>query len=366
MNKCVLWIPRPGATSDMIQQGYIDTLRHLGWKVYVGDPKTKLCCGQWIKEHGIQLIMTFSKYGVRQLPVDVINNNNVAVAINSLPLNPTNNTIDGLYELAHDDEPYWVGKINNSIVHTHLEQNVWDEFMSGWQNSGIDILHLPVAGNIIKAMPSNCSVLTDVAMVANFSHRQDIMRKLITPLFKRLDLLGYSYQAFGDKIWQLAGLDYNGPLIGDVNKLAHVYATCKGCPNVHTERQISLKACVNERSFMIQLCGGVQVSDNPIAAQYFGSNLLVSTSVTDFIKKVIGSIENHALKFDQIRIDVEHVANNHTYFNRLTELFRSLGLTEFCREAEYEGSRMAVRHCLELNARLSAEERGVCYEENVV
>lgn len=366
MNKIALCIPRPGAAARMIQQGYVDALRYLGWKVYVGDPKTKLCCGKWIEKHGIQFIMTNSRYGVRQLPIRVINDKQVIVAIDALPLNPTNITIDGPYEFAHEDEPDLIKEIQSAIVYTNLEPNIWSEYMCEWQSNGIDIMHLPVAGNMVRALPSTCSILTDVAMVANFNHRPNIMKQLIEPLFKRLDLLGYSYQAFGDKIWQLAGLSYNGPLVGDITKLAHVYATAKVCPNVHTEKQVVLQASINERSFMIPLCGGIQVSDNPMIAKYLGSYCVIATSTTDFMNKVIGLVENQSQRFDKIRVGVEHVAHQHTYFNRLVNLFRAVGLLGFGDEAETKGQQAAVRHCWELNARLSDEERGMSYEQQVI
>lgn len=366
MNKCALCIPRPGLTSEIIQQGYIDTLRYLGWKVYVGDPKTKLCCGEWIKKHGIQLIMTHSRYGMRQLPIKVINDNDVTVVVDILPLNPANATINGPYEFAHNDEPDLIKTIKNVVVYTNLEPHLWTTYMLGWSKGGINIIHLPVAGNIIKALPPKCTILTDVAMVANFSHRQGVMRNLIDPLFKRLDLLGYSYQAFGDNIWQLAGLNYNGPLVGDINKLSHVYATAKVCPNVHTEKQIGTQAYINERSFMIILCGGVQVSDNPITSQYLEQFCEIATSTTDFMNKVFGLVKNDSRNFDKIRAGVEHVSNNHTYFNRLAELFNAAGLLTFSDEAKIDGQRVAIRHCWEMNSRLNAEERGVPYETKVV
>lgn len=366
VNKCALYIPRSGATSRMIQYGYVDALRYLGWKVYVGDPKTKLCCRKWIEEHDIRLIMTSSRYGIRQLPIQAINDNDVAVIIDALPLNPDNITIDEPYEFAHDDEPDLVKEIRTVIVHTRLEPDLWSKYMCGWHSNDIDIMHLPVAGNMVKALPPTCSILTDVAMVANFSHRQSIMRNLIEPLFKRLDLLGYSYQAFGDNIWGLAGLNCNGPLVDDITKLAHVYATAKVCPNVHTERQVILQACVNERSFMIPLCGGIQVSDNPMISKYLGQHCEIAASTTDFMNKVIGLIEDQSHRFDIIRAGVEHVANNHTYFNRLTDLFGAAELFTFAYEAKSKGHRAAVRHCWELDARLSAEERGVPYEQKVV
>ena len=366
MNKCVLYIPRPGETSRMIQNGYVDALRHFGWKVYVGDPKTKLGCRKLIEEYGVQLIMTHSRYGIRQLPIDVINANRVVVFVEALPLNANNLTIDGPYEMAHSNEPEIVKNIESVTIHTRIEPHLWTNYMSIWDENNVNILHLPAAGNMVRAIPPTCTPRTDVAMVANFSHRQGIMQQMIEPLFKRLDLLGHSYQAFGDDIWARAGLRYNGPLGNDENRLAYVYATARVCPNVHTGQQVGLQACVNERSLMIPLCGGVQVSDNPLVSKYLGKHCIVATSVTDFINKVIALVEDQPQRFEKIRASVEHVANSHTYFNRLVDLFKVAGLHD---QADYmidEGQRAAVRHCWEIDARLSAEERGVRYESNVI
>lgn len=365
MNKIALCIPRPGTSYAMINQGYVDALRYLGWVVYVCDPKTKLECKKLIEKHDVRLIMTHSRFGMRQLPIDTINTHQVAVIINALPMNLTNDTIDGPHELAHDDESSLIKEIQIVIVHTHLEPNVWSTYMHGWLDNSVDLVHLPLAGNLIKAMPPTCDVLTDVAMVANFTHRQDIMKGLIEPLFKRLELLGFSYQAFGDNIWQLAGLSYNGPL-NDTTKLAHVYATAKICSNVHTEKQIRLQACINERSFMIPLCGGIQVSDNPLAAKYLGPHCEIGVSTTDYMNKVVELIEDQSQRLDKIKGDVEHVAHNHTYFNSLSTLFDTLGLLEFADEARTKGQTAAVQHCWGMDARLSATERGVIYEQQVI
>lgn len=362
MNKVALCIPRSGMSSEIIQDGYVDTLEYLGWKVYHGDPKTKLCCRKWIEEYGIQLIMTHSRYGMRQLPIDVINDRQVAVIVDVLPLNSTNATINGPYEFAHDDEPALVRKIHQVVAHTHLEPHLWSEYMTEWEN----LSHLPLAGNLVRALPPTCSTMTDVAMVANFGHRQGVMRRLIEPLFKRLDLLGCSYQAFGDNIWQLAGLNYNGPLVGDVSKLAHIYGTAKVCPNVHTERQVGQQTWVNERSFMIPLCGGFMVTDNPLTHKYLGDYCDIASSTTDFMNKVIGLAETESRCWDKIKKGVEHVAHQHTYFNRLIDLFHKLGLLGFAEETETEGNRAAIKHCWELGARISAEERGVKYEQKPI
>ena len=366
MEKRALLIPRPGATATVVQQGYADALRQLGWVVYVCDPKSKLGCESLIEDYGVRFIMTHSKYGVRQLPIQVINDNKVTVLIDALPLNDAGLTIGGPYEMAHEDEPDLAKEIQSVIVHTKIEPHLWSSYMCGWLDGGIDLTHLPVAGNLVKAMPLSFSTVTDVAMVANFNHRESIMQQLIEPLFKRIDLLGYSYQAFGDEVWQLAGLDYSGPLACDKNGAAIVYASAKVCPNVHTKEQVELQAFLNERSFMITLCGGLQVSDNPLATQYLMSHCLVATSTTDYMNKVIESIEDESSRTARIKAGVEYVANNHTYFNRLADIFQIAGFKEYAKEVEQKGSRAAMRHCWEIDAKISAEERGVTYENKAI
>ena len=117
---------------------------------------------------------------------------------------------------------------------------------------------------------------------------------------------------------------------------------------------------------MIPLCGGLQVSDNPLVSKYLGEHCVVASSVTDFMNKVVGLVEDKSPRFEKIRAGVEYVSRNHTYFNRLVDLFQAAGLQEQATSTANEGQRKAVRHCWEIDARLSAEERGVPYESKVI
>jgi len=366
MNKCALCIPRPGDTSSAIQQGYMDVLKQLGWTVYCCDPKTKLGCTKFIEEYGVRLIITHSRFGVRQLPIHSINKHNVSVMVDALPLNEDNMGLNGPYEFANNDESHVLQEIERLVVHTRIDSHLWPLYMSGWESNDIDLLFLPVAGNIVRAMPPTCSILTDVAMIANFGHKQDVLKHLISPLFSRIDLLGYSYQAFGDEAWKLSGIAHNGPLIDDGKKMAYVYATAKVCPNVHTITQVKSQVCLNERTFMIPLCGGRQISDTPMALDFLGPHCEIANNITDYMNMVIDAIEDETPRYDRVRSAVEHVAHNHTYFNRLSVLFLRLGLKEFADDAKAEGKSAAIRHCWGMDARLSAEERGVMYEETIV
>lgn len=366
MDKCALYITRPGMTFSMVQHGYVDALRSLGWKVYCCDPQTKLGCRKLIEQYNVRLIFAHSKYGIRQLPVDVINANNVIVFLNVLPLNSNHYTIDGPYEYACCSELNIIQHIKNIVLYTHIEEHMWSKYLSGWLDSDHKLVHIPFAGNLLKAFPPIRTFLTDVAMVANLAHKPVMTQKLILPLFKRLAILDYNYQVFGDDIWTKIGLYHNGPLLDCIDKLAHIYATARVCPNIHTKQQVDSMICVNERLFTIALCGGIQVVNNPLAHKYLGEHSIVAQHTTNFIGQVIDIIQNYEEYSPNIMETIEYVAQNHTYFNRLAALYNILGDQESADHINRYHKRLANRHCWKMEALLSATERGIPYGQNIV
>jgi len=297
---------------------------------------------------------------------DSINTNDVTVMVDLLPINSEDKDIGGNYEFAHSDEPDIINDIGSVVVHTYLESHIWPRILSHWTQAGINILHNPVAANMMKALPMQCNILTDVAMVSNFGEHPDAMQKFIIPLFRQIDLLGYQYQIFGDEGWARAGIRNNGYLPDYINRLATVYATALVCPNVHHIQQVQLGACVNIDTFMIPLCGGIQVVDNPLAKKYLGDHVDIATNTAEYVSKVLTAIKNHDVRNEKIRASAEYVATNHTYFNRLVSLFHAAGLLGLADETETQGKRKAVQHCWEIDSRFSAAERGVEYEQNVI
>jgi len=361
MNKCALFIPRPGDNYNMIFRGYVMALRAMGWRVYVEDPKTKLGCRSIIENYGVSFIFTHSRYGIRQLPIDVINKNCVTVFVDILPLNNNGLTIDGSYEMAHLDEPDVLDRIDSLVLHTKIEKHLWDSYFEVWMRDH-HIIHVPAAADIINALPDTCCSIVDMAMIANFANKQGVMKYVIEPLCRRIELLGYSYAGFGDDIWARAGLSYQGNISLCGNNFANIYANAAVCPNVHTEQQVRLSAFINERSFMIPLCGGIQVSDNPLTGNYLSDSSEFASSITDYIGRVVKNIECQNNRFDRIRSGVKHVANNHTYFNRLCDLFDASAFDGLCREIKKFGNRKAFSHCAEMDARINLETQGVTNE----
>jgi len=210
------------------------------------------------------------------------------------------------------------------------------------------------------------TILYDVGVVANIAHRHERFKKFLQPLLERLKMLGHTYQAFGDTFWQHTGLDYSGPLVGDIKKIADVYSSSLVCPNIHTESQIFHEAFLNERSFMISLCGGLQVSDNILAKKYLHNSCFVYPNNTDFINGVIDQINNPTLREKNTVDSVSHIAENHTYFNRLSLIFDVLTMRDSKLVSDKEGKRLSQKHCWEIETMLMAAERGISYGENII
>lgn len=360
MQKQALYIPRPGLSSARIMQGYVDALRFFGWNVIISDPKTKFNCRKLIENYDFSIIFTHSRYGIRQLPVDLINQKYIVVFVNVLPLS---NPIDGPYETAHDDEVDIIKSINHVVPYTHIEPHLWSRHMQEWYDELL-LSFIPLAGNMVKAIPDTYSVFADVAMVANFAHKLDRMEAIIRPLFQHLGILGYNCIAYGDSVWPKFQLPYNGPLY-DGYKLANIYATAKVCPNVHTESQLLNKSYLNERAFTIALCGGIQIVDTDLASKYLGEGCVIADNTTDFIQKTVSIIENPR-DYDRILNTVKHVAENHTYLTRLADLFSIARLKECADHMVATIARASTRHYWDIEARLGAERRGVVYEKSIV
>ena len=102
-------------------------------------------------------------------------------------------------------------------------------------------------------------------------------------------------------------------------------------------------------------------------SKYLGEHCEIANSTIDFITKVIDLAKSESNRdFDKIKAGIYHVSHNHTYFNRLQQLFSTMELFDCSEETKVKGERVAVQHCWELNARLSAEERGVSYEDETI
>ena len=132
-----MYIPKPGLTPMIVQHGYVDAMEYLDWKVYAYDPETKMECSKFIEEYGVRLIFTGSKYGIRQLPIDIINRNKVKVIVAVSPQTPIPN--ENPYDCAHEDERDILSQLDAVVLHTHIRQDLFDDFFKYWTDTSMQL-----------------------------------------------------------------------------------------------------------------------------------------------------------------------------------------------------------------------------------
>lgn len=364
MKRSILFITDPKDKFNMVSTGYCDALRQLGWNTYINYAHTKSDIIKLIKEHNVKLIFTTCKYGTRQLPTEIINEYDVGVVVQALPCNDTDKYLYDFYRRSTGYEISGLLKINRLLVYTNLIKDIWPRYMETWLQNDVDLIHIPFAGNILKALSTDCKATCHVTMVGKFSHKQERFDDYLIPLFHRLKFLKTTYKIWGDNSWQEHGIATHGLLFNGYTQLPNIYAKSLVSINIHTKTEYEDQTCLNERSFAIQLCGGVQITDMAIAKKYFENFVHIGSTVNQFIMAVENCLKPQN-RCDYLLASVRHAAQNHTYHHRLADIFEKLGWQEDSKLCRQEIDRLSTLHIWEFEARLEAERQGILYEATV-
>lgn len=350
MKPCALIIPCEGTFAETVSRGYRDALIAMGWEVIYHSSLCKLEVIEFIEQHGVRLILTQCRTGTRQLPIDAINANDVAVAVQALPFNSRQQPLGGRDSYVDPSDPEIIGLINKRVLHTPCDFRVIDSHFHRWTEMDLPVLHLPLAGNLLSALPSSLEAAHDIAMVANLADKPDVAQTWVVPLLSRLRHC--SFRIYGDHGWQQIGVGAVRPAREAHGKIADIYGRATVCPNLHAawEREVVL----NEQAYMIQLCGGYQITDNPLAADVFGPFVVVAANPTEMIPQVEAAIEHPETRTEYLLSQVNQAAANHTYFNRLADIFRVLGMTDQADQAETVQGRILHKHVWEMEHRIAS------------
>lgn len=355
MRRCALYIPDRVIWPEPAAHGYADALEALGWDVILHRATSKLEIIEYIEKYGVQLIFTGCRHGIRQLPIDMINRNGVRVVIEAKPHNRRHDS-PSTAQTADPLDPVLISMIARHVLHTHYELNAWDRYFSGWFEMDMPLIHLPRAGNLMRALPSSLVPTHDIAMVGDYGDKQQAAVAWIVPLLHRL-ARSSSLNVWGDPVWQQMGLPMARPLINAFSKFAEIFGRASVSPNVHGDADHRGLA-VNDRTFEIPLCGGYMVTDNPLASRYLGEHCHVAPSPTHFIAAVEQAVLNPFLRFQDVVNAAHHTASQHTYFNRLASVFTALGMNNDSRAAIAKGQELADAHARALRAKVALAVKG--------
>lgn len=355
--KSILYMPKPDGGSQIVAQGYKNALECLGHRVFICNCPTKFHTQNLIEEQDISLIFTSCKYGIRQLPIDIINKRKIGVIVEALPWNSKELFVDGPYEVSDPCDIDTINKIDTKFVHTKIIQELWSEHMDFWIDNNINLEYLPYAGDLMGATSRDFRTQFRACFVGNLSHKRDRFTLFILPILERLRFLNLSCLIYGDTTWKSAGIPNYG-ILYDHKKLSDLYSQSMVCFNFHTEDQISAQAYLNERSFTIQLYGGKQITDMVLSERCFEKCIAVGNNTTKFIEHLEGIINRPLRRFLEIRDAINNASDNHTYFNRLCAIFEGLDMRDDLEECRRIGLKLSNAYKWEMDAILSALSRG--------
>jgi hypothetical protein len=275
---------------------------------------------------------------MRQLPIDIINERNIGVVVELLPWNNQNLSVYNDYRVVDKFDSEVIRSIKNCFIHTNIEKELWPQYMENWLNLDFQIYHLPYAGNLFNIFPNNFTNEFDVC----FEKMPDSSSTHIQSILNRLDFLKLSSCEYLRGMWFMC-------------------SSSKVCLKFHEDDRLKSQTHLDESIFDIQLWGGLLLTDMELASKYFGENIGVAKSTTQFIQMMENGFVDNKKRFELISCSIKEIACHQTYFNRLKDIF--LGLEEnkeasFC---ETEGFRLANIHIWEMEARLNCAKEGRKY-----
>ncbi len=166
---------------------------------------------------------------------------------------------------------------------------------------------------------------TAIAMVADVADLQDEVLRWLVPVAHRFGR-GAFQDVWGDPLWHKMGLPHVRPLINAFDKFANIFGRANVSLNLHTYLERG-GLSVNDRTFEIPLCGGYQVTDNPLANKYLHGHANVAPTPTAYVQKVEAALLDPR-SGSQERSRHGARSRNHSYFNRLMSIFHAFGMVE--------------------------------------
>ncbi len=309
--------------------GYSDALKSLGWRTCLYHFNSKWAVEEFIKNENVSMIFTSCKFGLRSLPIDIINNRKIAVIIDVAGMD--------------DDCENIIIDIENKLPYC-----IEDRDSPFTLNFSID--KIPPAGNILRAIPKTICASRDVAMFGNYESNHEHFVSWALMLVKHLDTTNRTYDVWGGDIWDKIGLRGAIPRKDLLPKAADIYASSRVCLN------LSEDGSINESMFMVPLCGGLQITNahNPDLPDVVGSFMRLSQS--GFVSCMDELLTDRDFyEPTDILSSAMDVAEHDTYFNRLGLIFKLLGWQDDEEGARIKGASLATKHTWEMERKI--EER---------
>lgn len=329
MNKSALYVMAPTVDRNYEADGYLSALKELGWNTFQYHPHTKDEIRDLIINHKLSLIFAPSKYGVRQLPIDIINEYDVCVVIKPLLF------------IQDDTDLCRLKEIKNLLIESSIDPSVVEEYLPKWCNAGLKPTQILPAVDLKSAMPESLNKTLDIAVVAGYADKE--LNNWIKTIVDRA-----AVSRFTVEIVDLMKID----LSSVINIIGRAKIVC----NIHDQTHRLRLKTINQFDLLSMLCGGPLVTNNLAVSQIFKDDVVFVKTITQLINHIEYTLRNcvwpakNSLKISAV------IARQHSYFNSLMQIFQHFGWLEDMGSLETASGRLSIQHAWEMQARTESKE----------
>lgn len=312
--------------------GYLDALKELGWRTFQFHPQTKAEIRDLIINHNLSLIFTTSKYGVRQLPIDTINEYGVCVVIKPLLF------------IQDDTDLYRLKEIKNLLIESSIDPSVAEEYLPKWCNAGLELTQILPAVDLKSSMPESLNKTLDIAVITGYPDKE--LTKWVKTIADRA-----AVNRFTVEIVDLTKTDL--PLFQPViNVIGRAKIVC----NIHDQTYRLRLKTINQFDLLSMLCGSSLVTNSLTVSKIFKDDVVFVETITQVVNHLEQALANYERPTEELLRISALVAHQHSYFNRLIQIFHCFGWLKYIESLETASKRLSVQHAWGMQSRSESKE----------
>ncbi len=309
--------------------GYLNALKELGWNTFRYHAQTKTEIRNLIINHNLCLIFAPSKYGVRQLPIDTINEHGVCVVIKPLLFTQDDTDLQRLKE------------IKNLLVESSIDPSVTEEYLPKWCDAGLEPLQILPAVDLKPAMPESLNKTLDIAVVTGYADKE--LTRWTKTVVDRAVINNFTVE-----IIDIMKID----LSDIVNLIGRTKIIC----NLHDQtHRLHLKT-INRFDLLPMLYGSSFVTNNLTVSKIFQDNVVFVETIKRLINHLEHTLRNYNRPTENLLQTSAIIAHQHSYFNRLMQIFHYFGWLEYIDSLETISGRFSIQHVWGMQARSESKE----------
>ena len=235
--------------------------------------------------------------------------------------------------VARKDEIDLIGQLKEEtgkpdFVYNHYHENWMKKTHNKWETIGVRPVSMLHAADVFEYNSPNVydHLVSDISFVGGYwPYKAKAIDRYIIPLCHPVGR--FNVKIFGGQNWPVC--QYMGYIEND--EVKNVFRSATICPNISEPHSQAFGYDIIERPFKVLFSGGFCISDyvQSMAEDVFDDDEIVFAKDPEEFFELV----NHYLKYPDERIPYIHrgfnkVVSEHTYFHRVAQILKELGLEE--------------------------------------